>query len=107
VRVPHCAPTYSPQNDDYGQWRSVAITADGATLVASLVSGASEVLMGWSLASGKQLFSVPTAGGSYGVALSSDGRFALIASDDGNGGRVSFAYSTATGARRGWVMGFR
>jgi len=101
AKVPHCGPTYQPQNDDYGQWRSIAITADGVTLVASLVSSGTELLMGWDLATGKQLFSVPTAGGSYGVALSADSKWALVASDDGNGGRASFVYSTATGKQRG------
>ena len=101
ARVPHCSPTYQPQNDDYGQWRSLAITSDGATLVASLVTSNAEVLMGWALSTGKQLFSVPTAGASYGVGLSGDGKWALVASDDGNGGRTSFVYSTATGKQRG------
>jgi hypothetical protein len=101
AKVPSCGPTYAPQNDDYGQWRSIAITADGATLVASLVSNNAEVLMGWSLATGKALYSVPTAGGSYGVYLSADSKWALVAADDGNGGRTSFVYSTATGAQRG------
>ena len=101
AKVPHCAPTYQPQNDDYGQWRSIAITSDGKTLIASLVSSNAEVLMGWTLATGAQLFSVPTAGASYGVALSADSKWALVASDDGNGGRSASAYSTATGALRG------
>ena len=101
ARVPHCSPTYQPQNDDYGQWRSVAITSDGATLVASLVAANAEMLMGWELATGKLLYSVPTPGASYGVALSIDGKWALVASDDGNGGRASWVYSTATGKQRG------
>ena len=101
AKVPHCAPTYQPQNDAYGQWRSIAITNDGTTLVASLVVNNAEVLMGWALATGKQLFSTPTSGGSYGVYLSADSKWALVSSDDGNGGRVSYAYSTATGKQRG------
>jgi len=101
AQVPHCGPTFAPQNDDYGQWRSIAITPDGATLVASLTSGGAEVLAGYALATGKRLFSVPTAGASYGVALSADSKWALVASDDGSGGRSSWVYSTATGAQRG------
>ena len=101
AKVPHCSPTYQPQNDDYGQWRSIAITADGTTLVASLVVNSAEMLMGWALATGKQLFSVPTAGGSYGVYLSGNSKWALVASDDGNGGRTAWVYSTATGVQRG------
>ena len=97
VRVPHCAPTLQPTLDDYGQWRSLAVTADGSTLVASLaLNGATQVLMGWSLATGKQLYSVPTPGGSYGVALSADSRWALVNSDN-----YAFVYSTATGKQRG------
>jgi hypothetical protein len=101
AKLAHCAPTFSPQLDNYGQWRSLAVTADGATLVASLALGGAEALVGWELATGKQLYSVPTAGGSYGVALSADGKWALVATDDGNGGRDSFAFSTATGKQRG------
>ncbi len=101
AKVPHCAPTYQPQNDDNGQWRSLAVTADGSTLVASLVSSDAEVLMGWSLANGSHLYTVPTDGGSYGVALSGDGKWALVASDDGGGGRTAWVYSAATGKKRG------
>jgi len=101
AKVPHCEPTFQPQNDNYGQWRSVAITADGTTLVASLVLGGSQMLMGWTLATGQSLFAVPTAGGSYGVYLSADSKWALVASDDGNGGRTSLVFSTATGKQRG------
>ena len=101
ARVAHCAPTFQPQNDDYGQWRSIAVTADGSTLVASLVAGGAEVLMAWALATGKQLFSEPTAGGSYGVYLSANSKWALVASDSGNNGRSAYVYSTATGKQRG------
>jgi len=97
ARVPHCGPSLQPAFDDYGQWRSLAITADGSTLVASLaLNGATQVLMGWSLATGKQLYSVPTPGGSYGVALSGDSKWALV-----NSGESAFVYSTATGKQRG------
>ena len=97
ARVPHCGPSLQPAFDDYGQWRSLAITGDGSTLVASLaLNGDSQVLMGWSLATGKQLFSVPTPGGSYGVALSADSRWALVNSND-----YAFVYSAATGKQRG------
>jgi hypothetical protein len=97
ARVPHCGPSLQPAYDDYGQWRSLAITADGSTLVASLaLNGASQVLMGWELATGRQLYSVPTPGGSYGVALSGDSKWALVNSDNS-----AFVYSTATGKQRG------
>jgi hypothetical protein len=97
VKVPHCEPTLTPSLDDYGQWRSFAITADGGSLIASLaLGGTSQVLMGWSLATGAQLFSVPTPGGSYGVALSGDSKWALVNSDN-----YAFVYSTATGKQRG------
>jgi hypothetical protein len=131
AKVPHCAPTYQPNNDgksqrepprapkthapkkqtrtqtlpppktDYGQWRSLAITPDGSTLIASLVISNVEMLYGFSLASGALVFAAPTDGASYGVALSGDGKWALVASDDGNGGRAAWAYSTATGKQRG------
>ena len=35
------------------------------------------------MATGKELYRVPTAGFSYGVALSADGKWALVSSDDG------------------------
>lgn len=57
--------------------------------------------MAWDLATGRLLFNVATPGASYGVALSADGKWALVVSDDGNGGRSSWVYSTATGAQRG------
>ena len=57
--------------------------------------------MGWTLSTGAQLFAVPTAAASYGVALSGDGKWALVASDDGNGGRNAFVYSATTGEQRG------
>lgn len=99
--VPHCDVSL-PVGANYGQVRSIAITADGATVVASLfLSGSQQVLMGWELASGKQLFFVPTAGFSYGVELSADGKWAVVAADDGRGGRTAFVYSTATGVQRG------
>lgn len=97
AQVPHCGPSLQPAYDAYGQWRSLAITADASTLVASLaLNGASQVLMAWNLSTGKQLFSVPTPGGSFGVALSGDSQWALVNSDD-----YAFVYSTATGKQRG------
>ena len=97
VRVPHCGPSLQPEFDDSGQWRSIAITADGSTLVASLaLNGSSQVLMGWSMSTGRQLYSVPTPGGSFGVALSGDSKWALV-----NSGTTAFVYSTTTGRQRG------
>ena len=98
--VAHCD-VVGPQLADYNNMPSTAITADGSTLVASLVVGGVQTLMGWEVASGRQLYAAPTAGGSYGVALSGNGQWALVASDDGNGGRSAFAFSTATGKQRG------
>ncbi len=97
VKVPHCGPSFEPAFDDYGQWRSLAITADGSTLVASLaLGGTSQVLMGWNLSTGRQLYSVPTPGESMGVALSGDSKWALVNSND-----YAFVYSAATGKQRG------
>jgi hypothetical protein len=102
VRVPGpCAPTFNPHVDTYGQWRSLAITGDGSTLLASLVVDSAQVFMGVSMASGATLFSVPTPATSYGIYLSGNSQWALVVSDDGNGGRNAFAYSTKTGKRRG------
>ena len=102
VAVPGpCSPTFNPHNDAYGQWRSIAVTANGATLVASLVASSAQVLLGVSMATGAQLFSVPTPATAYGVYLSANGKWALVASDDGSGGRAAYVYSTATGAQRG------
>jgi hypothetical protein len=98
--VAHCD-VVGPQLADYNNMPSTAITADGATLVASLVVGGVQTLMGWEVASGRQLYATPTPGGSYGVALSGNGQWALVASDDGNGGRSAFVHSTATGKQRG------
>ena len=97
ARVPSCGPSLQPAFDDYGQWRSLAITADGQTLVASLaLNGSSQVLMGWDLATGRQLYAVPTPGGSYGVALSGNSEWALV-----NSNNYAFVYSAATGKQRG------
>jgi hypothetical protein len=98
--VAHCD-VVGPQVANYNSMPSTAITADGATLVASLVVRGAQTLMGWEVASGRQLYAAPTPGGSYGVALSGNGQWALVASDDGNGGRSAWAYSTATGKQRG------
>jgi WD40 repeat protein len=100
AKVAHCD-VVGPQVANYNNMPSAAITADGATLVASLVVGGVQTLMGWELASGKQLYAAPTPGGSYGVALSGNGQWVLVASDDGNGGRSAFVHSTATGKQRG------
>lgn len=107
VRIASCAPSYQPQNDDYGQIRSVAVTADGATVVAVLVIGGAETLLAWSLATGAQRFSAPMRGSSYGVQLTRDSQWILNVVDDGSGGRSAFVYSAATGAQRGAGAGCR
>ena len=106
VKISSCAPSYQPQNNDYGQFRSLAITADGKTLVVSFVVDNVESLRGYSMSTGEQLFVTPTAGGSYGVYLSGDSQWALVAEDNGNGGRNANVYSTHNGTQRG-VTGCR
>ena len=102
VKVPGpCEPLSNPHNADYGQWRSLAITADGTTLIAALVVNDAQVLMGVAMATGATLFSVTTPAQGYGVYLSADSKWALVASDDGSGERAAFAYSTKNGKQRG------
>lgn len=98
--VPDCIPGIQANIDYMGYWQDVALTPDGATVVAVLLVSGQETLLGLNAADGAVLYSAPAHGGSYGVQPTADSRYFLSAVDNSSG-RFAFVYDARTGAQRG------
>lgn len=95
-----CAPTYQPENDWFGLWRSIEFTPDGSILLASFVAADGPVIVGYNALTGRQMWRTPLGGASYGVMPSANGAWVLTTAD-GTPQRNATVFSVTTGKQRG------
>lgn len=95
-----CAPTYQPENDWFGLWRSVELTPDGSTLLASFVGTDGQVVAAYNALTGKPRWRTPLGGAAYGVMPSANGLWVLT-SADGSPQRNATVFAVSTGKQRG------
>ena len=110
VNIAHCEPMANAHNAYYGAQRSI-VFAGGSLLVAQLYVDAAETLFGFDATTGAQLYRTQLVGDAYGVALSGDGRWAVVVQDTTSkaagaagasvGSRTALVFNASSGVQRG------